>query len=114
MSDELRNSLMNSSYYLNYLDDSTLRIINERLEAYASLKNIILPLHKSFKHHVALRIKAVGSRSSARLIAEICFPESDNRYGLQMDGRDLKRWAAIVLNEIFTEKAIIDRNYWHE
>lgn len=115
MDEQMRHKYMNDRYYLEYIQEIDLSAINLRMEEYAKNKNIILPLHKALKPHVALRVKALAQRSSCRLLAEICFQEEDPRHGLQMDGRDLKRWAAVVLGEIFTPQALRpDGEYWHE
>ena len=115
MKEDFRNQLMKDSYYLEYIKYDELAVINQRMEDYAKLKNITLPLHKALKVHVALRIKTLAKRSSCRLLAEICFPEDHPHHGTQMDGRDLKRWAAIVIGDIFTSAAIESHGeYWHE
>jgi hypothetical protein len=120
MSHELREKLLTDSYYLNYLKDSDLIIVNRRLEAFLSSKTWgkNIPIHKSLKIHVALRVKFIATniRGSCRWLAEICFPKQDNRHGIQMDGRDIKRWAAVALGEVFDESALLkdEGDYWHE
>lgn len=115
MDESMRKRYMNDSYYLEYIQEMDLAEMNIRIEQYAKNKNILLPLHKALKPHVALRVKTLAQRCSCRLLAEICFAEENPRHGLQMDGRDLKRWAAVVLGEIFTNQALRpDGEYWHE
>lgn len=113
---DFRDRVMKDPYYLNYISLDLLSIMNHRLEAHAKEVGLELPLHKSLKPHVALRIKMISKKGySARKVASICFPESDLRHGLQMDGRDLKRWAAIVLGEAFLPSALMKHgDYWHE
>ena len=99
-----------------YINEETLWVMNDRLDKYLLSKQITPPIHKYFKAHVALKIKLIGQRSSHRFLAEIAFPEEDTRHGLQMDGRDLKRWAAYMLGELFEDIAFDDKHkdYWHE
>lgn len=111
----MRQRYMNDRYYLEYVQEIELSDMNLRIEQYAKSKNIVLPLHKALKPHVALRIKALAERGSCRWLSAICFAPDHPRHGLQMDGRDLKRWAAVVLGEIFTPQALRpDGEYWHE
>lgn len=59
---------------------------------------------------------------SQRFISSLFYSKSHHSYGDQMEGRDLKRWAAHKMGELFDEKAIIkehrfkgfDGEYWHE
>ena len=122
MSDVIDNYLKNiksniekDEYYLNYLTEEDLVSVNENIEKLAKdLEIKDLPIFKSLKGHVARRVKYFALRSSCRRLAEICFSKQDNRHGVQMDGRDLKRWAAVQMNELFTEKALENHDYWHE
>lgn len=111
----IRNNILNDQYYLNYLTDTDLTVINNNIEKLAKKENIeSLPISKSLKTHVAKRIKFFSTKCSCRRLAEICFDKSDNRHGIQMDGRDLKRWAAIELNELFDDNFLFKNEYWHE
>ena len=62
----------------------------------------------------------VNYRPSSRRLAEIIYPEAHNSHGDQYSGRDLKRWAAIELHELFEDVAIVklfdnqEPDYWHE
>lgn len=115
MSDnELRERLKKDQYYKNLVNELDLHIISMRLTNYARSKNIDYPLRKSMTHHTAEIIKVLKNHSG-RALAEVAYPEDHNNHGIQMAGRDLKRWAAIVLDEIFSEKIRdTDGNYWHE
>lgn len=111
----IKENIKKSEYYKNYLSADDLVSINNNFEKYALENNIKdLPIFKSLQGHVAKRIKYFALKSSCRRLAEICFSEDDNRHGIQMDGRDLKRWAALQMNELFEDKALIDNEYWHE
>ena len=112
----IKNSIEKRLKEESYINDETLWIMNDRLDKYLISKQLPVPIHKYFKAHVALKIKMIGERSSHRYLAEIAFPEEDSRHGLQMDGRDLKRWAAFILGELFTDKAFNEKmkDYWHE
>jgi 16S rRNA C967 or C1407 C5-methylase (RsmB/RsmF family) len=69
--------------------------------------------------HVIKEI-AVTRRASSRRLAEIIYHEKNPKHGVQYFGRDLKRWAAIALEELFRDGAFISEKdggfneYWHE
>ena len=124
MSDEIDNiektlkqQLEEDSYYINFLSDEDLVVVNKNIEKLAAELDIKdLPLFKSLKGHVARRVKYFALKSSCRRLAEICFSKGDYRHGHQVFGRELKRWAAIQMGELFTEKALRknSNDYWHE
>jgi hypothetical protein len=56
---------------------------------------------------------------SCRRLAEIIYDEENDNHGVQFSGRDLKRWAAIELKELFEKQALIlnevgEGDFWHE
>lgn len=115
----LKESIKQDPYYKNYLKDEELDEVFDRIETF--LKSVPwgkeAPLHKSLKGHVAGYIRFLSLKGgSCRWLAEICFDPSNPRHGVQMDGRDLRRWAAIQLNELFEDSALVPKyqDYWHE
>jgi hypothetical protein len=88
-----------------------------------SRKRLLLFLNQEDNDQtLAMLIKdlVINRRPSARRLAEIVYPEGHNSHGDQYSGRDLKRWAAIELCELFTDIAIVklfensEPDYWHE
>ena len=67
-----------------------------------------------------IKFIVLNNRCSCRRLAEIIYDESHNDHGDQYSGRDLKRWSAMDLDELFRKKAFISRDdngfddFWHE
>jgi hypothetical protein len=60
-------------------------------------------------------IKSVYARYSECFLAEVCYEDEHPCHGDQMSGRDLKRWAAIELDEFFNESGLLPSgDFWHE
>jgi hypothetical protein len=60
-------------------------------------------------------IKSISSKYSACRIAEVFFEEEHSLHGDQMTGNDLKRWAAIEIDELFNEDyRLPSGSFWHE
>lgn len=59
---------------------------------------------------------------SSRFISSLFYKKSHNEHGDQYSGREIKRWAAIQLGELFTDEAEIKEHrfsnfvgeFWHE
>jgi hypothetical protein len=65
--------------------------------------------------NLAEAIKKVATRFSCSGLSEVVLPETHPEHGGQHSGRDLKRWAAIQLNELFEECALMENGeFWHE
>lgn len=117
--DKLRKQIETDPYYQNYLPNHDLMVARRRLLNHLKKNNqsYSIPMkNPSLRYEVATLIKQVGMRGSCRYIAEICFAPQDSRHGIQMAGRDLKRFAALVLGELFQDSAKISDNgeFWHE
>lgn len=112
---ELKDAIMNDPYYLNYLSEEDIQYAYIKLEDFLKKKKIEkTSIHKSLKVEVALMIKQISKNHSCRSLAELLFNENDPRFGLQMDGRDVKRWASVVIGDLFDPESLVDGEYYHE
>lgn len=92
---------------------------NERDQARLNILHYLN--QKDEDQSLSMLIKEIALRgASCRFIAEKVYPESHYSHGDQMSGRDLKRWAALELEELFEDLALVDifksgtADYWHE
>ena len=102
----------------NILSDSHLFNILSRKEQESGFKRIMNRFKldpKQFKN-LEEAIREVAPRCSCRALSETVLARSNPLCGDQYMGRDLKRWAAIQLKELFEEKALLKESgeFWHE
>lgn len=92
------------------------------LERIKRLNSLFLRVNYSGEPLPALIKKLAIMPCSARYMSAVFHPKRHSLHGHQYEGRDLKRWAAIELNELFKEEAIIKEHrlenfvgeFWHE
>lgn len=112
-----RESISSSPEFKDALKEGELALVDRRLNIFLDNKGFQSSDHEDIRTRVAENIKKINGTN--RTIAGAAFSKSDYRHDNQMFGRDVKRWAAIVLDELFTFKAVVKDSrgnweFWHE